>query len=100
MKKVEVEVQYFDGCPNAEEFIGRVKASLKHVEGEYIYKETLVDSYEFAKRIKFRGSPTLLINGIDFENTEAPDDPGMNCRVYLNDLPTEEDILRRIRSVG
>ncbi len=100
MKKVEIEVQYFEGCPNSEELIKRVREAVRHFEGDYSYKETLVDSYLQAKRIRFRGSPTLLINDADFENAEAPAEPGMNCRVYRAGLPSEDEIVSKIMAAS
>ncbi len=100
MKKVEIEIQYFEGCPNSEEMLRRVREAVRHFDGEYSYKETLVDSYTKAKSVRFRGSPTLLINNADFENTDAPDEPGMNCRVYRTGLPSEDEIVNKITSAS
>lgn len=99
MDKLDIEIQFFEGCPNSMELIDRVRKALEKLGIAYSYRETLVESYEFAKRISFRGSPTLLINGIDFENAEPPDNPGMNCRVYQGHLPTEKELVEKFKSV-
>ncbi len=97
MKKINLEIQYFDGCPNSGEFIKRVKEILTGGEiKDYNYKETLVSSNEMARQLKFRGSPTLLINGVDFEGMETPDNPGLTCRFYPNGLPSIEEIKMKI----
>lgn len=98
MRKVNIEVQYFDDCPNAREFVGIVKRALENSGIDCSYREVLVDSYDKAKEVGFRGSPTLLINGVDLENTDPPKDPGLNCRVYRNGLPTERDLVERIKA--
>lgn len=100
MNKLEIEVQYFDGCPHSKEFIENVRRALASAEFECIYKETLVDTFEKAREANFRGSPTLLINGTDLENAEPPREPGLNCRVYRNGLPTEEQIAEKLRAAS
>ncbi len=52
---------------------------------------------ELAEKIKFRGSPTLLINGEDFEGREEPKSASLNCRYYQNGLPNVEDIKVKIQ---
>ena len=96
MKTVQIEIQYFDGCPHSKDFIGIVRRALESAGCEYSYKETLVDTFEKAKEARFRGSPTLLINGTDLENAEPPREPGLNCRVYRNGLPTEDQVAERL----
>lgn len=98
MDKLEIEVQYFNGCLHSKDFIEIVRRALTKVESGYTYKETLVDTFEKAREVNFRGSPTLLINGTDVENTEPPQEPGLNCRVYRNGLPTEDQIAERLRA--
>lgn len=101
MNKVNLEIQYFDDCPNSIEFIDRIKQIRESGEiANYTYKETLVNSNEMAKQIKFRGSPTLLINGKDLEEMEAPGNPGLNCRFYPNGLPDIDEIKNKIKQLA
>lgn len=65
MTKILLELQYFNGCPNSPEMIRRVKEAISGIEKDVSYKEVLVESNETAEELKFRGSPTLLINGKD-----------------------------------
>jgi hypothetical protein len=98
MSKIKVELQHFIGCPNSPILIDRVKSIIKNYNNiEYI--EILVDSNERAVEVKFRGSPTLLINGKDFENLPEPESPALTCRYYLNGLPTVEGIKVKIESL-
>jgi hypothetical protein len=83
MKKIFIEIQHFNGCPNSTLLIERIRKALTGLD--YIdYKEVIVDSNEKAKAVKFRGSPTLLINGKDFEDQTASDEPALSCRYYIN----------------
>ena len=56
------------------------------------YKEILVETPEEAERVKFRGSPTVLINGIDLENMPEPKVGNLTCRYYKIGLPTVKQI--------
>ena len=58
--------------------------------------EVLVESNKLAEKLKFRGSPTVLINGEDIEGREEPDSASLNCRVYERGLPEVEEIRKRI----
>ena len=97
-KKIKIEVQYFNGCPNSSEMIHRVKEAIKGSEEKIEYNEVFVESNEIAEKIKFRGSPTVLINGEDIEGREAPESASLNCRVYENGLPSVEEIRNKIFS--
>lgn len=92
---IEVKIQYFRGCPNSEEMIHRVKAAIEGLP-EINYIEELVETEEKAREVGFRGSPTLLINGKDFEGIPIPPVASLSCRVYLKGLPKVEDIRSRI----
>jgi len=91
-KKVEIEVQHFEGCPNSVEMINRVKVSISELSDYIVYKEILVETKEVADRVKFRGSPTVLINGIDIENMPEPINANLSCRYYKNGIPSVEQI--------
>ncbi len=71
---------YFDDCPNwkiADEH-------LRSLAGEFpdlVVTKLKVTTPEDAERYDFRGSPSILINGVD--PFAAPDDPvGLSCRIY------------------
>jgi glutaredoxin len=94
--KIKIEIQHFRGCPNSEEMIKRVKEAILGFEDIVEYNELLVETNELAEKLKFRGSPTVLINGEDIEGRKAPESAYLNCRVYENGLPEVEEIRKRI----
>lgn len=100
MKKLKVEIQYFTGCPNSQKMIGRVKYAVEQTSLEINYIETLVETPEEADRLKFRRSPTLLIDGKDFENLPEPEKGSLSCRYYPNGLPETEQIVNEIKKKG
>jgi hypothetical protein len=98
-KRINVEIQYFQGCPNSLNLIERVNTAIKDLDN-IDYKEVLVDSNEMAEELKFRGSPTLLINGEDFENQSEPENTALACRYYRNGIPSIEEIKKKILEEG
>ena len=77
---MEITLQYFDGCPNWKTTDRRLRELIADgVDATLRYE--LIDSDETAARRRFRGSPTVLIDGVDpFAETAEP--AGLACRVY------------------
>ena len=81
---MEITLQYFDGCPNwkvADQY-------LKTVFDDHALDATvsyqLIDTPHAAAEYGFRGSPTVLIDGVDpFADPDAP--VGLACRVYVTE---------------
>lgn len=94
--KVKLQFQYFEGCPNHEKLYKNLMEAISGLEDKIELEEILVEDDETAKKVKFRGSPTLLINGEDFENLPAPEEPTLACRFYPKGIPTTEVIRERI----
>lgn len=92
MDKVRIEIQYFEGCPNSESVHQMVKEFISKSEMEIEFAEILIETQEDAEKYKFRGSPTVLINGNDVKGLEESKTPSLSCRYYQNGLPTENDL--------
>ena len=95
-KIIKIELQHFIGCPNSPVLIERVREAIKEFDN-IDYREVIVNSNEKADEVKFRGSPTLLINGDDFENQPEPESPALACRYYMNGLPGVDQIKEKIK---
>ncbi len=89
---IKIEVQYFNGCPNSEAVLKMVKEFVEKSELKIEFKEILVETQEDAEKYKFRGSPTILINGKDVEGVEESKTPSLACRANANGLPNKNDI--------
>lgn len=89
---MKIEVQHFEGCPNSVEMIARVRTAIEEFNERIEYKELLVETPEQAQQIKFRGSPTVLINGIDIERMPEPTEANLACRYYRKGLPSVSQI--------
>lgn len=76
---MRIELLYFDDCPNWKTADERLRqlASARGVEVAH----RLVTTPEEAEAARFRGSPTILVDGRD--PFASGDDPvGLSCRIY------------------
>ena len=101
---MDIEILYFDDCPtwrSVEALVGRVLSDSGLTE---TIRRTRVESDEAAQRLSFRGSPTVLINGVDpWGDPSAP--VGLSCRIYQTDLgisgsPSEAQLTKAIADAG
>ena len=94
---MRITIRYFDGCPNWQTADGRLREALasKGFDAEIDYE--LVSTPEEAEGLRFRGSPTILLDGDDpFPAEEAS--YGLTCRLYRTEAgqegsPSVEQIL-------
>ena len=97
MDHVEVELQYFDDCPNWRV----IDDYLRTLAGEFADVSVtlrLVDTPEEAERVGFRGSPTILLDGVDPFAAESDPVGGLSCRVYRTpDGPAGSPTLDQLR---
>lgn len=78
-----IEFQYFIGCPHAKDTLRNLREVLTEMGiGEDKLQIINVPSPETAKKIKFQGSPTILVNGIDVYTGVQPEGFSYSCRVY------------------
>jgi hypothetical protein len=94
---MDVELQYFDDCPNwrvADDHLRRLDREFTDVT----VARHLVDSQEEAERVGFRGSPTILVDGVDPFAAELDPVGGLSCRVYRTpDGPAGSPTLEQLR---
>ena len=94
---IKVEFQYFDGCPNSDLIVERVKEVISKIDTQVELYTVLIDTPEKTKKYNFRGSPTVLINGIDLEKLPEPTAGNLACRYYINGIPSVESIINSIK---
>ena len=81
---MDVQLLYFDGCPNHTEALDNLQRLLTEAGWQGAVEQVNVASTEAAERLEFRGSPTVLLDGVDpFLDPNAP--VGLSCRVYRSD---------------
>jgi copper chaperone CopZ len=103
---MKIEVLYFSGCPNHAPAVERVREALREegLSGEIA--EIEVPDADTAQRLKFLGSPSIRVNGLDVEpEARSRTEFGMMCRTYADGcgpsgLPSRELIRSALREVG
>ena len=96
---LEIEVQYFDGCPHAPAalaLVRRFQQDLPKVEVKY----AKIGDDSQAAQIWFRGSPTILINDEDLFGVPAPAEPHLACRFYPQGLPSYENFQEMVHNIS
>lgn len=93
---MKVELLYFDGCPNHEALLPRLRELLAREGSPAEIDLRRITDNEVAQRERFLGSPTVRVDGRDVEpDAERRTDYGMKCRLYrtptgLSGQPQEE----------
>ena len=101
MKKIEVLV--LEGCPNVEGTLAQVRTAIAATTESADVKIVHVEDEEAAARLRFVGSPTVRVDGIDVDaSARARDDYRLQCRVYsiagrLQGAPPAEWIATALR---
>lgn len=101
---MKITIQYFDGCPHwrlADQRVRHVLRDLSRADVTLQYQT--IDTPEAAEQARFRGSPTILIDGRDpFAGEGQP--IGLSCRVYETEDGAQgapsEAALRRLLGRG
>lgn len=81
---MKVEVLYFDGCPNHDTLLPRLRELLDQAGVLSPVELVNVPDDDTAQAQRFLGSPTLRVDGRDVEaGAESRTDFGLKCRLYL-----------------
>ncbi len=95
------------GCPNAAVAYERLRTALDEVGVSAAIETIEIDTPERARQLRFIGSPTIRIEGLDVEPAaRRRHDYGLSCRVYQSDgariagLPDMEMVRAAIRSAA
>lgn len=80
VEAMDVTLLYFEDCPNWLEADDHLR-TLAGEQPEMVITRRLVETIEQAEETSFRGSPSIMINGIDpFATGDAM--VGLSCRIY------------------
>lgn len=98
---MEVSLLYFDGCPNWQQTDARLREALALAGVAATVTHVEVSTPLDAERLSFRGSPTVLVDGVD-PFAEPGDPVGLSCRVFrtpdgLRGAPTVEQLVAVLR---
>jgi hypothetical protein len=96
---VEVQDLYIEGCPNHSVAVGRVREALSEEGVVASVSEVSVPDQAQARQLKFLGSPSIRVNGLDVEpSARSSHDYALACRTYVaGDLREGAPSLEMIR---
>lgn len=103
---MRIEVLYFDGCPNYETLLPRLRALLSAADVDAQIDLVRIDDAETAERERFLGSPTVRVDGADVEpGAAARTDFGMKCRLFTTaggprGVPADEWVVAALQRSG
>jgi hypothetical protein len=92
-----VTLQHFEGCPSWQTADRR----LRSLQGEFRFtlRYQLVETSEAAEELTFRGSPTVLVDGVD-AFAEGHEPFGLSCRIFATpDGPAGSPTTEQLRAV-
>jgi hypothetical protein len=94
---VRVVLQFFDDCPNWRQAAEHLNALVGEVP-DLVVTLQRVETAEEAERVGFRGSPSMLVDGVDlFAADDAP--VGLSCRMFRTpDGPAGSPTLAQLRN--
>ena len=99
---MKIDLLYFDGCPSWQGALENLKTALtaEGLEAE-IHLVKLEDDDD-ATRLKFLGSPSFQVNGVDLWHEERKR-YNLSCRIYttpqgMKGVPTIEMLREKLRS--
>jgi hypothetical protein len=83
MSRPLVEILYFDGCPNHQDARALVERVSRELGLEPELRLVDVADEATARRLRFLGSPTIRVGGIDVDpHADERDEYVLSCRVY------------------
>ncbi len=81
-----VEIFYFDGCPNHEPARALVERVDRELETAAEIRLVNVADQETAARLRFLGSPTIRVDGVDVDpNPQSRTEYALSCRVFATE---------------
>ncbi len=81
-----VEILYFHGCPNHEPAVALVERIDRELGTDVELRLVNVPDQEAATRLRFLGSPTIRVDGVDVDPLTAQrSDYALSCRIFATD---------------
>jgi hypothetical protein len=105
MATPDIEFLWWEGCPSTDRALADLREALTDVGLTGVEIRTReVRTDEEAVEPRFRGSPTILIDGIDVAGQQPEEGAdGLSCRVYrrrdgrISPVPDPDDVREALR---
>src|SRR5512142_575190 len=94
----KIEFLTWDGCPSAGEARELLDGVLAYFEIPAEIETRQVETQAEAEQLRFPGSPTIRVDGVDIDPAGAEARPSLSCRIYrrpngtVSPLPSEYQI--------
>ena len=101
---MRVSLLYVDDCPNRQLAEGRLAEALRRVrKPDQHVEHRVIATDDEAQAARFRGSPTILVDGEDPFEGDVTGPFGLSCRVYRSDTgltgsPTVDELVAVLRA--
>lgn len=100
---MQIDLLYFDDCPSWESGLENLMVALEAEGMEAKIRTVRVTDDNEAARLKFLGSPSFQVAGVDLWNEER-NRYNLSCRVYatsqgMKGAPTVEKLREKLRTV-
>jgi len=91
-----IEILHFEGCPNHAHALQVVRDVLRDLRIDASIREVEVKGAEDASRLRFFGSPTIQIDGMDIDPAvRGRSDYSFSCRMYGKTGTPPRDLIER-----
>jgi hypothetical protein len=103
---MHVSFLFYEDCPSHELALQRLREVLAEESIDTDVEVVEVESEEQAQELRFIGSPTILLNGLDIVPPPPDSHYALTCRAYrledghISPLPSRDMIRRAIRVVA
>ena len=98
---MKVEILYFEGCPNHVPTVELVQAVSAEIGAGASIEQIEIRGVEDAERLRFLGSPTVLVDGLDIEPAARDRSVyAVSCRLYGDSGVPPRKMVRAALSAG
>ena len=89
---MNIQVLYFEGCPHHAPTVALVRDVVDALDLSARVEEIQVTTQAVAERLRFLGSPTVQVNGVDIEpDARERTNYAVSCRMYNGSgIPSRE----------
>ena len=97
-----IEILYFDGCPNHEPTVDLGREVLGESGLRAEIRQVLVETPEDAEALRFVGSPSVRVDGLDIEPAAREQTEfALSCRMYGDEgVPPRELLIEALREAS
>lgn len=96
---MKIDVLFFGGCPNHAPTVELVRDVVRELEVNAEVCEVEVKTEQEAESLRFLGSPTVQVEGVDIEPARRDDSiHAMSCRMYgASGVPPRELVVSALK---